>query len=791
MQYTVQSTPAFIVFFLFSLCCLFLPPSVHAGSLQAEEWQITADKITRYEDPASVIAEGNVVLEKIASVTRQKKVETKSEWGGLLDEASDTNQPTAETEEEMVTEQKTLTTIKADWIAYDVDLGKIKARGNLLIDIGPDQLTAEEGTVDLNQETGTFQNAAIIREYKDMHLEGRVIEKTGDLTYHIEDGWIITCKVEENETPPWSFAAADADITDNGYAFLKHATFRIKGVPVLYTPIMVLPAKRSRQTGFLFPSIGLSNRDGFDLTAPFFINLSPSSDITLYPEYISKRGVMAGAEFRYMADSDAMGFFMANYLSDSLSDPNDPDNADYYADGNFTHTNQDRYWVRGKINQKFGPWTSRIDLDIASDLDYLTEFNSGLTGFTMSQDRFLDTFGRGFQNKSSLTRDNTVKVLRSWDNGQALQINLLGINDLREPQVAPDPVWKLPRINYTGLLPLYNTGIDFSWTANYTNFWRDQGVRAQRLDLPVKVSAGVPLTPYLETTVDAGVRSTNYIIDDNGENDRQNFTINPETGMEELSEYQPRHYASSENRFLANFGGRIGTTMIRDFGVNMGEIYSWNHTLRPYVSYRYASDVNQDDLPEFDDIDRIGDQNIAYYGVDNFFSIFGRHNSNEYDREYGYFKIRQGYDFRSSMTDTPLTPVEIKAAYFPLEDFRLVYRTNIGVYGEGLLKTDLEGDYTNNRGDVFFLNYFSTKDESESVKGGLKVSLWYSFFASYNLERSLRDSKTVQENFSLIYQPSCWSVEFATNYTPGNQKYMLMFRLANIGSPFGIDLPGL
>ncbi|MCF6187317.1 MAG: hypothetical protein L3J49_07580, partial [Desulfobulbaceae bacterium] len=194
MHHNIQSTPFVLAVLLMSACGLLSPATGHTGSIQADEWQITADKITRYENPASVIAEGNVVLEKIETVTRQKKRAQKTNWSDLLGEKTKEDRDTASTEPETVTEQKTLTTIKADWIAYDVDLGKIKARGNLLINIGPDELTADKGAVDLNQETGTFYNATIIREYKDMHLEGRVIEKTGEITYHIKDGRHKPCK---------------------------------------------------------------------------------------------------------------------------------------------------------------------------------------------------------------------------------------------------------------------------------------------------------------------------------------------------------------------------------------------------------------------------------------------------------------------------------------------------------------------------------------------------------------------------------------------------------------------
>ena len=49
---------------------------------------------------------------------------------------------------------------------------------------------------------------------------------------------------------------------------------------------------------------------------------------------------------------------------------------------------------------------------------------------------------------------------------------------------------------------------------------------------------------------------------------------------------------------------------------------------------------------------------------------------------------------------------------------------------------------------------------------------------------------TIEEKIRLIYQPACWSVELSSNYTPDDQIFMVTFRLANIGSPFGIDLPG-
>ena len=775
--------PIVTIVLLVLTSCIFSPTDAGAEAIQAQQWEITADKLIRFEDPPSIIAEGNVVLEKSEKISRQKKIEKKTDWSSLLEETAEletTPEPTDQKKVETVTTTKVITTIKANWMVYDVDLGTVKARGNVLIDIGPDQLTADKGVINLNRETGTFTNASIIRQYKDMHFEGRVIEKTGDLTYHIEDGWLITCKLKEGETPPWSFGAASADITDNGYAVLKHAVFRIKGIPVLYTPVMLLPVKRTRQTGFLFPTISNSDRDGFGIEFPFFLNLSPNSDMTLYPQYMSERGFMGGLEFRYVLNQESKGGFMANYLHDELSDINDPDNSDYFNDGGYTHTNQDRYWMRGKADQNFGEWTTRLDLDIVSDLDYLTEFNTGLTGYTMTDRRFYDVFGRGFQNKTEISRQNTLRALRSWGNGMSLQANLLGINDLRVDKTSPTPLWKLPEINFNGLLPVYETGADFSWQTNYVYYWREKGVKASRFDLFPKITWGIPISDYLETTVAAGIRDTFYAIQNDDDSDLSNTS------------------SSTDNRFLGDFRAEIGTTMIRDFALSSGTLTDLSHTFRPYVNYRYISDVNQDDLPQFDGVDNVGDQNIVTYGIDNFFTLRGENHGEEYDRDYGYIKIKQGYDIRSAESDTPLTPINMRLAYYPLEDLRFQYRTDLDVYGDNFLKHTVESDYKNSRGDLFSLDYLynknidSEEDEiTSSIRAAARVGLFYYFTAGYSIERSIEDSKTVEENINLIYQPSCWSVELASNYTPGNQKITLMFRLANIGNPFGVDMPGL
>ena len=769
MYFHISPPPIAARILLFLVVLLLLPAQVRAVSVDARPWELTADKLTRIDDPPTLIAEGNVVLEKKASAVAPDQ-DTPAEDDRQADTPPGSDVQTGR----LTTDLKAATTVNADHVSYDLTRSLLTLKGHLLINIGSDQLTADSGTIDLINNTGFFDNAIVVRQGKELHIEGRLIEKTGSLTYHIEDGWVVTCKLQPGEVPPWSFAASNIDLTDGGYALLSHATFRIKDVPVLYTPVMLLPAKRKRQSGMLFPTFSLSDRDGFGIETPFFLNISPSADLTLYPRYLANRGLMVGAEFRYVLDDNSTGMLTGNFLNDSLSNPAE---IEYYRDGQFTHTNANRYWLRGKADQDIGLWTTRIDLDIASDLDYLREFNTGSTGFDVTQTKFSGVFGRGFNDKTNKFRENTAATLRSWEYGGSLLAELMAVNDISEQIYTadtPSRAWSLPSLTYSGLVPISFIGNrpDFQWNANYTNFWRDKGVGAQRIDFMPVLTTGIPLSPYVEAKVTGGIRNTSYLINDNG-----------------ASEWQGK---DSANRFMSYLDGEIGTTLTRDFAINFGTADTLSHTVRPFISYVHTSIPNRKLLPQFDEIDQLEEENAIYYGFSNFFSLAGKRNNREYDREYGFFKIKQGYDLRSEKSNTPLTPIIAEAGFYPVERARIKYTTNIDLYGDGAFLHSVDADYFSERGDRLSLDYrFNEQTNINSVRGSIWYVLPYNLAAGYKLERAIEQSQTIEEIISLRFTQPCWSVEISANRTPGDQTFMITFRLANIGNPLGFDLPGL
>ncbi len=751
------------------------PGLLMADTINTEEWQIEADKVLRFENPKSIIAEGKVVLTKIRQLppSVEEEDEATTEWSILLGDDPEAKGAKEVTQEEVADQEprfKTEVVIKADWIAYDVEKNSIKARGHISIANDTDELLAESGSLDLNSETGSFAKATILRDELDLHLEGETITKTGVNTYTITDGWVVTCKVEEGNTPPWSFAAAKADVTQGEYATLKHATFRIKDVPVLYSPWLMVPVGNTRKTGLLFPEVSTAAHSGFTVNQPLFINISDSSDVTLYSEYHLERGFMPGVEFRYALEDQKKANFMASYLKDDLSDPSE---TEYYADTGYTHTNDERYWIRGKLDHDFdNDIVTRTDIDIVSDEDYLTEFNTGYTGFDRSQASFLDMFGRGFQNKTSTLRKNTFKVLKSWD-GMALESEFLAINDAREIESSTTPLWKLPSIGFTGSQLLGFADLSLAWDTDYVNYYREDGVGGHRFDIHPTLSLPVPLGPYLESRAEAGIRDTFYSVQTYGDGTWDGD--------------------DSPNRFLGEFHTEIGTTLLRDFGLHIHDMEGLTHKFRPYVEYDFISDADQDDLPYFDSVDSISDANAITYGIDNFFDLFSSNDGEDIDQEYGYLKIKQSYDLRSEASDEPLSPVNIELRLSPLKDLNsalFTYKTKISVYGNGSSHT-VEGLYYNSRGDSFTLDYRYDDlngADTHQINFSAKAQLWDTIFAAYDIEHSISESQIIEQNISLMYQPACWSVELKSKYTPEDTRYAILFNLANIGNPMGFKL---
>ena len=114
-----------------------------------------------------------------------------------------------------------------------------------------------------------------------------------------------TCRREDfpGWMPAWLLSAATLTTdTEENVGVATDARLSFMGVTTPAFPSLSFPLSSDRKSGLLPPTIGIGSLNGVEVTAPYYWNIAPNRDATLYPTLMSKRGVNLGTEFRYLED---------------------------------------------------------------------------------------------------------------------------------------------------------------------------------------------------------------------------------------------------------------------------------------------------------------------------------------------------------------------------------------------------------------------------------------------------------------------------------------------------------
>jgi LPS-assembly protein len=284
------------------------------------------------------------------------------------------------------------------------------------------------------------------------------------------------------------------------------------------------------------------------------------------------------------------------------------------------------------------------------------------------------------------------------------------------------------------------------------------------------LSSPIPLSSYLEARAEIGFRDTLYFVQTYGDGEFDEDT--------------------TQNRFLGEFEADIATTWEKDFFADSGPGKVVRHQFRPYTRYGYIPEVDQDDLPQLDGVDFVGERNSITYGIDNFFNrVTPTETGFDTLAEAAYFQIEQSYDLRSEASDEPFSDLFAKLRWKPFSRTRLEYKTFYDVYDSEFNSHTFESRVSNSRGDFLRLDYsFKNEEDIDQFNAGFGATVFDRWLLAGSFEHSIANDETNNARGSITYQALCWSVSFETRYQPAETSYFLLFNLANIGVPLGIGI---
>lgn len=251
------------------------------------------------------------------------------------------------------------TVIESDRATYNILKDQVDASGNVRMRRMGDRYTGEEVRMRVDSGEGYITEPTFHLEQNNGKGSAERIEFQSQDEAVVSDGIYSTC---EMPNPDWYLKSSRLDLDkarDTGFA--RNTVVYFKGVPILATPAMSFPLSDARKSGVLPPTIGSTNKGGLEVTVPYYFNIAPNRDLTLYPKLIARRGMQLGAEGRYLGQTYS-GETKLEYL------PGDRE------------TDTDRYALSSIHTQSFAPsWTFNWNLNSASDDQYPDDFASSIT----------------------------------------------------------------------------------------------------------------------------------------------------------------------------------------------------------------------------------------------------------------------------------------------------------------------------------------------------------------------------------------------------------------------------
>jgi lipopolysaccharide assembly outer membrane protein LptD (OstA) len=486
--------------------------------------------------------------------------------------------------------------LTADQVRINRDTQRGQATGNV-------QFTDPQGTIqaadfagNLEDETGELANGTIYLSANHLTISGEKIQKSFGQTYHIENGEFTTCQCGAG-APSWSIAGKSVDITLDGYGLVEQPRLKILETPILPLPYMSFPAKKTRQTGFLSPTYGYSKRRGWTYMQPLYVVLNKSADFTIAPNIQTSARLGALGEVRYAIDERSKGVIDASYFNEFLN--NNPDNDVIVGSVANPTIPQNRWSETADIRQDL-PFELRgfVDSLAVSDDFFLRQMP------TVSLD---PEYARTL--RTSLFDSTRGGVYRYWDHATLIS-QVAYYQDFVQPQ--DQTFQRFPQVQFFASDRFLDRHLKLGMSDDFTDFARKQGFDGPRLDLNPQAAVPFRWKEYLNGSVGIQGRETAYHM-----NNTELLLPTPTPGSSTGPTPTPTPstpLGKNPTRELYQFNAMLATQLSRVFDVGGEHVQKLKHTIEPEVDYLYIPDVNQNDLPTYDFVDKIDRRNLFTYG---------------------------------------------------------------------------------------------------------------------------------------------------------------------------------
>ena len=191
----------------------------------------------------------------------------------------------------------------ADKVEYDQKAGRLMAFGGIEV-IDPDGNRMRGEQLDVTDDFANgFVDAISVRTPDDLSIAGERAQRVDGNKMIVEKGVYTACLPcsETPKRPPFWQIRAER-VIQNGETHtirLESPRFQLLGQTIAFLPSIEVPDQTiKRKRGFLFPSMSMAENLGFGLSVPYYLPISPSSDVTFTGTGYTQQGFLLDVEYR-------------------------------------------------------------------------------------------------------------------------------------------------------------------------------------------------------------------------------------------------------------------------------------------------------------------------------------------------------------------------------------------------------------------------------------------------------------------------------------------------------------
>jgi LPS-assembly protein len=702
------------------------------------------------------------------------------------------------------------TKLYADEVEFFVDQDRAVCRGNVTLTQGENRISAERAEFNTRTRLGTFHSATgssrvkpprpapgafaapqLAGQDNDVYFFGDVVEKIGPKKYRITNGGFTTCV---QPTPRWDLSADTVVLNVDHYTLLRQAVFKVKGVPLLYVPILYYPTtEEDRATGFLIPTYGISTLRGHTVSNAFFWAIDRSQDATFEHDWYSRGAQAYGGEYRYnigSGDGTIRGYTL------------DQQQATYVLDNGATNTlnGYRSYDFRGSANQVLpGNFRARARVDYFSSLQTVQTLNANINDAS----RNLRTIGA-----------NVVGAFGGFSlNGT------FDRNEYFQTQTSSGVTGSAPRVSVArNERPLFpNAPVYFSATGEFARLEKEQRSETAVIDhgltrIDFNPQIRYPFKRWQWFTVNStlGWRDTFY-----------SRSLVPGT-LQTADDNVNRRFFTMQAQAVGPVFNRVWNTP------ENGYAERFKHSVEPFLNVQRTSSIDDfDRIVQIDGTDRVavgGSTNYSY-GMINRLYARRRLGPASQAQEIVSVDVTQTYytDERSALYDlqyatstagslpSHFSPISLNVRATPSSSVNASLRTEIDSRYYALRAFTVDGSY-NWAGRVqtsagWSQRYLVGEDRRDPLSQSLNIgtnarTLDNKYGGTYSFNYDLLRGALLQQRMSAFYNAQCCGIAFeyqTFNFSgrafalPSDRRFFLSFTLAGLGnfSPFSGAMSGV